>query len=281
MKKSDYLAILKEHLETKISPDELEDILSDYESFFHAGMEDGKTEEQISAELGPPAFLAKSLLEGREKDRPDQRIAVPEKRLFAFLIDSVIAVVPALVLAFFAGKLFAVTPLLTIAYPSPLIGTVIYSSYPVYTSTSIDVFELTESPAPMKQHVGSDRNDRIGSPSAVIDNRLSPVDSTRDPINPALSFIAAVCIGFYLLYAFVCTLWLKGQTVGKKVMNIYVRKSDTDSVKSGTIIVREVVGKILMNSIPVIPLISLFTMILTRDRKTLHDMLSDTVVADK
>ncbi|GIQ63491.1 hypothetical protein PACILC2_20590 [Paenibacillus cisolokensis] len=56
MKKSDYLAILKEHLETKISPDELEDILSDYESFFHAGMEDGKTEEQISDELGPPAF---------------------------------------------------------------------------------------------------------------------------------------------------------------------------------------------------------------------------------
>lgn len=281
MKKTDYLAILKEHLETKISPDELEDILSDYESFFHAGMEDGKTEEQISDELGPPAFLAKSLLEGREKDQPDKRIAVPEKRLFAFLIDSVIAVVPVLVLAFFVGKLFAVTPLLSVSYPSPLIGTVIYSSYPVYSSTSIDVIKLTESPAPMKQHVGFDRNDRTGSPSAVIDNRPSPVDSTRDPINPTLSFMAAVCIGFYLLYAFVCTLWLKGQTVGKKVMNIYVRKSDTDSVKSGTIIVREIVGKILLNSIPVIPLISLFTMIFTRDRKTLHDMLSDTVVADK
>lgn len=278
MKKSDYLAILKGHLETRLSPEELEDILSDYDSFFHAGMEEGKTEERMSDELGPPALVAQSLLEGqRDRSQLNKRIAEPEKRLLAFLIDSVIAVVPAFVLTAFIWKIFVLAPVLTLSYPSPLLGTLIYSSYPAYTFTSAAVVDVTDT----WQSAGSDLNNQPGSSSAAIDNRITPANSSQNPISPALRVMAGVSIGFYLFYTFVCTLLLKGQTIGKKLMKIHVQRSNNESARSGAILVREVIGKILINTIPVIPMISLFTMLFTRDRKTLHDMLSDTVVSDK
>ena len=72
MKQSEYLRELKENLDGKFSPEALKDILSDYESFFVSGREGGKTDDEISGELGSPAFLAKSLLEEHADHKPDQ-----------------------------------------------------------------------------------------------------------------------------------------------------------------------------------------------------------------
>ncbi len=47
------------------------------------------------------------------------------------------------------------------------------------------------------------------------------------------------------------------------------------------IFIREVLGKVLINSIPVFPVISFFTMIFTKNRLTLHDMIGGTCVMEE
>lgn len=51
MKQFEYLNELKENLEGRLSPETIKDILSDYESFFVSGREEGKTDDEISAGL--------------------------------------------------------------------------------------------------------------------------------------------------------------------------------------------------------------------------------------
>jgi uncharacterized RDD family membrane protein YckC len=83
-----------------------------------------------------------------------------------------------------------------------------------------------------------------------------------------------------MLYSLGATLILRGQTIGKRLMRIKVRRSDTDPVTRGRIFSRELLGKILINSIPIVPFISIFTILLTKEHKALHDMLADTIVVE-
>ncbi len=53
MNKTEYINKLKDYLHS-LPLDELEDILSDYEEHFQIGLSKGKTEEEISTELGDP-----------------------------------------------------------------------------------------------------------------------------------------------------------------------------------------------------------------------------------
>lgn len=53
MNKTEYINKLKTYLHS-LTMDELEDILSDYEEHFQIGLSKGKTEEEISKELGDP-----------------------------------------------------------------------------------------------------------------------------------------------------------------------------------------------------------------------------------
>ena len=46
----------------RISKEERQDILQDYEEYFEIGMEQGKTEQEIAASLGSPKQIAKELL---------------------------------------------------------------------------------------------------------------------------------------------------------------------------------------------------------------------------
>ncbi|MHB8063733.1 MAG: HAAS signaling domain-containing protein, partial [Ruminiclostridium sp.] len=139
MKQTEYLRELKENLESQISPEELKDILSDYESFFVSGREDGKTDDEISQELGSPAFLAKSLLEdhiGKETIQQDKHITNPGRRLCAYLIDTIIAVLPTLILSLFIGTTM-LPYLLFITYPSPVDGAMGYISYSAFTTYQV------------------------------------------------------------------------------------------------------------------------------------------------
>lgn len=60
MNKDNYLKILKKHL-GQINNDERQDILNEYETHFLSGKQEGKSEEQISHELGNPKSIAKEL----------------------------------------------------------------------------------------------------------------------------------------------------------------------------------------------------------------------------
>ena len=93
MNKKNYINILREQLNGKISKEELEDIISDYEGFFASGIEEGKTEEDISFDLGSPKEIAETLTEGALG-----KITLPYakvmNRVCAIIIDIIIAGLP-------------------------------------------------------------------------------------------------------------------------------------------------------------------------------------------
>ena len=59
MNKNEYLNALRISLQS-LPPEELEDILSDYEEHFNIGLSKGKSEEEISKELGNPKEISKN-----------------------------------------------------------------------------------------------------------------------------------------------------------------------------------------------------------------------------
>ncbi|HHY73442.1 MAG TPA: DUF1700 domain-containing protein [Bacillus bacterium] len=61
MNKNEFLKKLDLHL-NKLSAEERQDILQDFEEHFTIGLEEGKTEEEISASLGSPNQIAKEIL---------------------------------------------------------------------------------------------------------------------------------------------------------------------------------------------------------------------------
>ncbi|MFQ3844148.1 DUF1700 domain-containing protein [Staphylococcus pseudoxylosus] len=60
MRRTEYLKILHKHLK-HLDDNERQDIINEYDTHFYSGMEEGKTENQISEELGDPQQLAKEL----------------------------------------------------------------------------------------------------------------------------------------------------------------------------------------------------------------------------
>lgn len=93
MKKETYLQSLKDYLSGRISDRELNDILSDYEGFFLTGTEEGKTEDEISEELGNPEDIARSLIEEGGKEL-SLCYAPVYKRIPALIIDVIVAGLP-------------------------------------------------------------------------------------------------------------------------------------------------------------------------------------------
>ncbi len=62
MNKEAFIAALEQQL-LRLPKADRDDILSDYEAHFAAGLEDGKTEEEVSAALGDPSELAATYME--------------------------------------------------------------------------------------------------------------------------------------------------------------------------------------------------------------------------
>lgn len=67
MNQEQFLSKLKEAIKT-LPPAERNDILNDYEEYFSNGMQDGKSEKEISASLGSPEQLGKELTAGYHVD---------------------------------------------------------------------------------------------------------------------------------------------------------------------------------------------------------------------
>jgi len=296
VKQSEYLHELKESLTTRLAPEELADILRDYESFFAAGLEEGRSEEDIARELGSPAYLARNLLVeqghlGGQKPfgeqgqpipqptaqpipplQPDQQLARPGARISAFAIDALIAVIPASLIAVFLG-LGALPFLLFTAAPSPLAGATVYLGYHAFTTLdSVDVA--------VQQGV----THTIQTSEIIVDEvgkqNYQELFQTANRLSPLPRYLPFIALLFYLLYAPVCTLLLQGQTLGKRLMRIQVSRCNGGTARRSALFFREFLGKLLLNSIPIIPLVSLFTLLLSKEHKTLHDMLADTTVTD-
>ena len=64
-------------------------------------------------------------------------------------------------------------------------------------------------------------------------------------------------------------------------MHLKVVPEDENRKFGITILLREGVGKILLNSIPIIPVISIFTILFTPSHKAIHDYIGKTRVLEQ
>lgn len=62
MNRSEYIAQLTAALRGKLAVNEIEDIVRDYQEFFDEGVRQGKSEQQVAAELGNPRDVAEQIL---------------------------------------------------------------------------------------------------------------------------------------------------------------------------------------------------------------------------
>lgn len=224
MKRAEFLRELEENLKDCIPKEHVEDILYDYAEHFDAGMRDGKSEEEISQELGSPEKIAGALIssDGHLSARKARLLhyAPVGLRLASFIIDTIIAGFP---LALFTHAYF----LLFLGPTFPHVSL----QYPV---------------------------------SAGV-----PVSALRH-----LSML------FTVLYQPICLSLWGGQTVGKRLFNLRVVRKDGSHVRAGVAILREILGRTILNTISlgITNLISFAWVILSGKNRTLHDEIAGTYV---
>ena len=199
-------------------------------------------------------------------ERIINRTKAPDlKRIAAFLIDAVVAFIPALTMyILFTGSYSGWTP---IWYESPVIAAVSMTDLPPQVNESLNTFENGD---------GNTYTDYNVSFSATVCRILS-----------------VISIVFYVFYSTFCAYIFDGKTVGKKLMGLRMIVRDSgqepedeaekeawNKKNNKHIFIREVLGKVLLNSIPIFPIISFFTMIITKNGITLHDLIGKTWVIE-
>lgn len=70
MSKQEYLQLLNRYL-TRVSPEERKDIINEYETHFISGKEAGKTEDEISQELGNPKEIGREMSASAAMDKAE------------------------------------------------------------------------------------------------------------------------------------------------------------------------------------------------------------------
>ena len=87
MNRVEFIRELREALTDRLPAEQVEDILYDYAEHFDAGMRDGKTEDEVSQELGSPARVARELLsEGGTHAIENKDAALPYAPLGARIV---------------------------------------------------------------------------------------------------------------------------------------------------------------------------------------------------
>lgn len=104
MNRAEFIRELKENLTDRLPAEQVEDILYDYAEHFDAGMRDGKSEDEVSQELGSPAKVARELLsDGGTHAVGNKAAGLPYAplgaRIVAFIVDSVIAGLPMVIVS--------------------------------------------------------------------------------------------------------------------------------------------------------------------------------------
>ena len=229
MRKNEFLTELRNGLDGRVSPAELEDILNDYRELFEEGLREGKTEEAICAEMGSPAQTVKLILAERPSsghaavEQGGERLHAPlYKRIAAALLDFLLSVLP---LAFL-GNVANVIPIMIVWPPAPLFYAV------------------------------------------------------NPPPSTGMVAAAYFCICYYAFYHSLFLLLFKGQTPGKRWMQLRVVSQDGKPPGTFQIIGRELLGRLFINSITfgIGYLVSMIWSLFTKEHKTIHDMIAGTRV---
>lgn len=173
------------------------------------------------------------------------------KRGIAFLIDAVVAFFPALVIYIILSSGYkGYAP---IAYPAPIIG----------------VANMIDLPVMMDERLNTMETDQGGK----TEFRNVSVFATGSRA------VSVFVIVFYLGYQTFAHIVYDGRTVGKKFMGIRVVREDGKKPDKSYLI-REVVGKVILNSTIIVPIISVVTIIVTTNKKAIHDIIAKTIVIE-
>ena len=171
------------------------------------------------------------------------------KRGVAFVIDALMAFLPALVMYLvFTGTYQGLAPLY---YPAPVIGAVSMIDLPPAVNEEISIVESDE--------------------GGVISTTNYSMTAT---LCRALSVVVIV---FYVGYSAFCTILYDGKTIGKKLMGLKV-VTDGETKLTKALVLREVLGKIVLNTTVIVPVISLVMAVVAPKKKTIHDYIGKTRV---
>lgn len=173
------------------------------------------------------------------------------KRGVAFVIDALMAFIPALVMYFiFAKSNIGLTP---VYYPAPIIGGISMIDLPKEVNESVSIVESDE--------------------GGVISTTNYSMTATL------CRTLSVVVIIFYVGYSAFCTILYDGKTIGKKLMRLKV-VTDGEENLTKALALREIVGKIVINSTVIVPVISLVMALAAPKRKTIHDYIGKTRVVE-
>lgn len=171
------------------------------------------------------------------------------KRGIAFVIDAAMAFLPALVVyILFTGGYKGYTPLY---YPAPLIGAV----------------SMVDLPVAVNEKVSNVTTDEGGTISKT--NYSMTATGAR--------LLSVVVIVMYVGYGTFCTIVYDGKTIGKKLMKLKVVTED-DGKMTKAFLLRELLGKVIVNSTVIVPVVSVFMVIFGKNKKAVHDYIGKTRV---
>lgn len=101
MNKNEFLRELENNLLGKIEKDDLQNILMDYAEIFESSKAENKTEGETSVMIGSPTIVAKNILDeytntkvSKPSEAANYEIAPFGKRIAAFIIDSILSLLP-------------------------------------------------------------------------------------------------------------------------------------------------------------------------------------------
>ncbi len=121
MSKEEFLRELRKKLEEEMTPGEIEEQIRYYSGYIDGEKEKGKTEGEITAELGDPVLLARTLLDTRqtkgytEYTPEEQSVQEERRKVYKRSVDSsgcligiLIAAVVVCVLLWLVGSIFRI-----------------------------------------------------------------------------------------------------------------------------------------------------------------------------
>lgn len=103
MSKAEFLTELENALKDKLPKTDLDEVLSDYSSFFDEKTARGRTEESASLQLGSPAKIARNIIDARNLAET-VGLASMSCRLGAFMVDTFVSAI-SILLAVLPSKL--------------------------------------------------------------------------------------------------------------------------------------------------------------------------------
>ena len=173
------------------------------------------------------------------------------KRGIAFLIDCLIAVIPVVLISFIILQEIPKEAIIT--SPAPILGLADIYDVPFAVSDALNIIDNGD-----------------GTSYEVPRN----VSFTATAIRMATWF----SLVFYVLYTTFCT-YLFDKTVGKRLMNLEVVHCGNKKTIVWCLL-RETLGKIILNTTLIVPIISVVMALCTKKHRTVHDIISNTMVVE-